>query len=39
MQAAEYVQMAEVQHCHWWFEAKRKRRTVDALLDASCGGR
>jgi len=32
MQAAEYVQMAEVQHCHWWFEAKRKRRTVDALL-------
>ena len=30
MQAAEYVQMAKVQHCHWWFEAKR--RTVDALL-------
>lgn len=30
MQPAEYVQMAEVQHCHWWFEAKR--RTVDALL-------
>ena len=30
MQPAEYVQMAEVQDRHWWFEAKR--RTVDALL-------
>ena len=30
MQAAEYVQMAEVQDRHWWFEAKR--RTVGALL-------
>ena len=30
MQPAEYVQMAEVQDRHWWFEAKR--RTVDTLL-------
>ncbi len=30
MEATEYVQMAELQDRHWWFEAKR--RTVDALL-------
>ena len=30
MEAGEYIQMAEVQDLHWWFEAKR--RTVDAML-------
>jgi len=30
MEAGEYLQMAELQDRHWWFEAKR--RTVAALL-------
>ena len=35
MEAAEYVQMADLQDRHWWFEAKR--RTVGALLARHVG--